>query len=90
MPLHDITRDIATTHHDTSEPISRAAVPLATPYELPMTAPPQGPTTRVETPPPAAKAADAVDMDELVERACRAMLLRLTVEQERRGFTRWA
>ena len=40
---------------------------------------------------PAAPAASpGIDTDELVERALQALMLRLEIESERRGFTRWA
>jgi hypothetical protein len=34
--------------------------------------------------------AAAVDVDELIERAWREVLHRLTIEQERRGYGRWS
>ncbi|MGH8591462.1 MAG: hypothetical protein ACREXX_19740 [Gammaproteobacteria bacterium] len=45
--------------------------------------PPAGPRAQ-----PGAAAAQ-VDMDELIEKAWSAFLQKLTVEQERRGYSRW-
>jgi hypothetical protein len=41
-------------------------------------------------PPTAAQHGAAVDVDGIVERAVQAMMLKLEIERERRGFARWA
>lgn len=75
-------------------PASAAGLPLedATLISplLDLSTPPAGST--VQHPPAAVAAAGgaAVDIDDLVERAWRALMARLATEQERRGFTRWA
>lgn len=38
----------------------------------------------------AGQAGAGIDMDEIVERALQALMLRLDIERERRGFARWA
>ena len=45
-------------------------------------------TGRVES--PAAAAKPQIDLDELVEKAWQKLMRKLTIEQERRGYTRWA
>jgi hypothetical protein len=45
-------------------------------------------TGRVES--PAAAAKPQIDLDELVEKAWQKLRRKLTIEQERRGYTRWA
>jgi hypothetical protein len=44
-------------------------------------------TGRVETPTAASK--PQIDLDELVEKAWQKLMRKLTIEQERRGYTRW-
>ena len=39
---------------------------------------------------PAAAAKPQIDLDELVEKAWQKLMRKLTIEQERRGYTRWA
>ena len=38
----------------------------------------------------AAQAGAGIDVEEIVERALQALMLRLEIERERRGYTRWA
>lgn len=77
--------------------VSREVSATSAPYELPGVAPMTGPATptplasvRAESPGhPANRDAEA-DVDDIVERAWRALMSRLVIEQERRGFGRWA
>ena len=43
---------------------------------------------RVES--PAAAAKPQIDLDEMVEKAWQKLMRKLTIERERRGYTRWA
>lgn len=49
---------------------------------------PAAPASGARAAPPQA-AQPAVDVEELVERALQALMFRLDIERERRGFTRW-
>ncbi len=63
----------------------------ATPLLAEPIADPSRSTVRHPDPPPDAGASRAdIDVDDLVERAWRALMSRLAIEQERRGFARWA
>jgi hypothetical protein len=46
--------------------------------------------TQSASPAPPSGEGARIDIDELVERALQALMLRLDIESERRGFTRWA
>jgi hypothetical protein len=99
------TRTAPTAFHtgsrDLAPVVARAATasPSAA-YELPGA--PSGPETAAagDAPTPsnqrdqpngaAGPAAAAVDMDEIVDRAWRAVMSRLAIERERRGYGRWA
>ena len=45
-------------------------------------------TSRVE--PPTAAAQPQIDLDEIVEKAWEKLMRKLTIEQERRGYSRWS
>jgi hypothetical protein len=90
----------ATASRNLASVVARAAIgsPQA-PYELPAGTPASletaataaAPSNQRDQPSGAAgPAAAGVDMDEIVDRAWRAVMSRLAIERERRGYGRWA
>ena len=75
--------------------VARAASPGSAPYDQPVSALMAGHETSVgvgpvsDTPKHTSPHDSEADVDEIVERAWHALMSRLAIEQERRGFGRW-
>jgi hypothetical protein len=73
-----------------SAPQARAALPVAQQLAADTEAAAFKQTEHPGQPPASQQQPNDIDIDAIVDKAFREVLSRLSIERERRGFTRWA